>query len=184
MLERTYIIPLRKEWLKAPAYKRAKRAVTAVRDFLARHMKSEDVRILPDLNMAVWADGIRSPPPRIKVRTVRDDNGTVWGQLFGKKIPAVDKEEKPAKKAIKAVKKEIEAEKTAKAAETSEAETPEKPASPEEKHKEKPVPNTPAKTEKAATKPAKKTTAESKETQKKSESKPKTPKATKPTTQG
>ena len=38
VLERTYNVPLRKEWLKVPKYKRAKKAVTALRQFLVKHM--------------------------------------------------------------------------------------------------------------------------------------------------
>lgn len=156
MLERTYTIPLRKEWLKAPAYKRAKRAISAVRKFLARHMKSEDVRILPELNMAVWADGIRSPPARVKVRTVKDDEGTVWGQVFGKKIPAVDKEEKPpVKNAAKVAKQAPPKEKESKPEEKVEQapekpkKSPEKPAE-QAKTTEKPVKKTAKKTTKKA----------------------------------
>ena len=55
-LERTYTIPLRREWLKAPRYKRAKRAIAAVRTFLERHMKSEDIRIGTHLNLEIWKD--------------------------------------------------------------------------------------------------------------------------------
>src|SRR4030042_4634154 len=101
MLERTYVIPLRKAWLKAPRYKRAKRAVRAAREFLAKHMKAEDVRILPELNMEIWKDGIKSPPGKVKVLTIKDDKGTVWGQLFGKKIELEKPEEKKGKKAEK-----------------------------------------------------------------------------------
>ena len=32
-LERTYTIPLRREWLRVPRYKRAKRAIHAVQNF-------------------------------------------------------------------------------------------------------------------------------------------------------
>ena len=44
-LERTYNVPLRKEFLKVPKYKRAKKAVKALKQFLAKHMKSDNVKI-------------------------------------------------------------------------------------------------------------------------------------------
>ena len=53
-LERTYTIPLRREFQKAPKYKRAKKAVTAVREFMQKHMKTENVLIGPKLNIKLW----------------------------------------------------------------------------------------------------------------------------------
>ncbi len=72
--ERTYIIPLRKEFLKAPKYKRTKRAVSAVRSFVKRHMKAEDVKIGEKLNLEIWKHGGKNPPSRIKVHTIKEDN--------------------------------------------------------------------------------------------------------------
>ena len=45
ILERTYNVPLRKEFLKVPKYKRAKKAVTALKQFLVKHMKSDNIKI-------------------------------------------------------------------------------------------------------------------------------------------
>lgn len=84
-LERTYIIPLRKEWLKAPKYKRAKKAMTAVKEFLAKHMKSDNVKIGTNLNMKLWERGIKSPPHKLKVSVIKEDDGTVKAELFGLK---------------------------------------------------------------------------------------------------
>ena len=42
VLEREYIVPLRREWLKVAKFKRANRAVKALKKFLARHMKVYD----------------------------------------------------------------------------------------------------------------------------------------------
>ena len=72
--ERTYIIPLRKEFLKAPKYKRTKRAVSAVRSFVKRHMKAEDVKIGEKLNLEIWKHGGKNPPSKIKVHTIKEDN--------------------------------------------------------------------------------------------------------------
>jgi len=86
VLERTYTIPLRKEYMKAPKYKRAKKAVNAVKAFLVRHMKSEDVRLGRHLNLEIWKHGIKNPPPRIKITTQKDDKGVVRAELYGKPI--------------------------------------------------------------------------------------------------
>lgn len=73
-LERIYNIPLRKEWLKAPKYRRAKKAISAIRKFLARHMRTEEEKIKVGkwLNMNIWEHGIKYPPHHIKIRAVKD----------------------------------------------------------------------------------------------------------------
>ena len=85
-LERTYNIPLRREWLKVPKYKRAKKAVAAIRKFLKRHMKAKsekDVKVGKYLNLQVWEHGIRNPPHHVKVNVVKDDKGVVTAELVG-----------------------------------------------------------------------------------------------------
>jgi len=90
-VERTYIIPLRKEWLKSPRYRRAKKAVTAVKDFLIKHMKSDDIRLGKHLNEELWKHGIKNPPCKIKVNVLKDDKNVVRAELFGKKIDLGEK---------------------------------------------------------------------------------------------
>ena len=84
-LERTYTIPLRREWLRVPRYKRAKRAIHAVQNFLKRHMKAEldNVKLGNSINLEIWKHGIRNPPSRIKINTKKDDKGVVFAELFG-----------------------------------------------------------------------------------------------------
>ncbi|MBW2965160.1 50S ribosomal protein L31e [Candidatus Woesearchaeota archaeon] len=97
-LERTYTIPLRKEWLKTPRYKRAKKAITAVREFVTKHMKSETVLIGPKLNLKVWEHGIKNPPCRIKVTCWKDEKENVTRvELFGFKFEKKEKKEKEKK---------------------------------------------------------------------------------------
>ena len=93
VLERTYIIPLRREWRKSPRYRRAKKAVTAVKVFLIKHMKSDDIKIGKYLNELIWKHGIKNPPCRIKVNVQKDDQNTVRAELFGKKIDTGEKQE-------------------------------------------------------------------------------------------
>jgi len=105
-IERTYVVPLRRGFLKSPRYKRAKKAVNTLRAFLVRHMKSEDVRILSELNVAIWHHGIKNPPSRVKINVKKDDKGVVTAQLFG--VPFEKVEVKKEKKAP--VKKEAKTE--------------------------------------------------------------------------
>lgn len=85
--ERTYIIPLRREWLKSVKYKRAKKAVRAIKEFLTRHMKTDvaNVKLGTHLNIELWKHGIKNPPSRIKVNVTKDDKGMVRAELFGVK---------------------------------------------------------------------------------------------------
>jgi len=84
-IERVYNVPLRKEWLKVPKYKRAKKAVAALREFLQKHMKSENVKLGPELNKIVWVHGIKNPPHHVKVTVIKQDDGRVDAELFGYK---------------------------------------------------------------------------------------------------
>jgi len=83
-LERQYIIPLRKEWLKAPRFRRAKKGVKAVREFICQHFRVEmkDVKVGRWLNEEIWARGIKNPPHKVKVKAVKDDKNIVRVELF------------------------------------------------------------------------------------------------------
>tara|TARA_Y100000310_G_scaffold324806_1_gene387156 strand:+ start:186 stop:749 length:564 start_codon:yes stop_codon:yes gene_type:complete len=76
-IEREYTIPLRHKWKKVPRYKRANKAIRAIKEFLARHMKVRDrdlkkIKIDKYLNEEVWFRGIRKPPAKIKVKAIKE----------------------------------------------------------------------------------------------------------------
>jgi large subunit ribosomal protein L31e len=79
--ERKYTINLFKEGVGSkPRNRRAKKAVTVVKEFIERHMKAEgkeSIYIHPDLNEKLWERGIRKPPRKIKVRTTKSKDGIV-----------------------------------------------------------------------------------------------------------
>lgn len=102
-LKRVYNIPLRKEWLKTPKYKRAKKAVTAVKEFLVKHMKSENIKLGQHLNKKVWARGIKNPPHHVEVNVTKDAEGVVKAELVGFEF-----DEKPVEKVTKKVNKKDE----------------------------------------------------------------------------
>jgi large subunit ribosomal protein L31e len=79
--ERVYVIPLRSATQKAKRKKRTPRAVKTVREFLKRHMKSENVKIGEDLNRKLWERGIERTLPRIRVKAVKQDDGSVEASL-------------------------------------------------------------------------------------------------------
>jgi len=86
VLERIYIIPLRRQWLKVPQYRRATKAVKAIKEFLVRHMKIYDrdldkIKIDVILNNEIRFKGMRKPPLKIKVKAVKYDNEIVRAEL-------------------------------------------------------------------------------------------------------
>jgi large subunit ribosomal protein L31e len=86
--ERIYTIPLRRVWI-SPRKKRAPRAVRVVESFIQRHMKvetgtkadeeEEEARLIisNEVNEKLWSRGIEKPPRNIRVRAVKDKEGTV-----------------------------------------------------------------------------------------------------------
>lgn len=93
-LERMYNIPLRKEYMKAPRWNRSKKAIIALKQFLAKHMKAEEVKLSKELNELVWKHGIKNPPHHVKVKAVKDDKGVVKAELMGAEKPASKKKGK------------------------------------------------------------------------------------------
>ena len=141
-LERQYNVPLRREWLRVQKFRRAKRAVTALRNFLIRHMKSKNVKLGPHVNEAIWARGIRSPPHHVSVNVTKDETGLVIAELVGKPMPGSEKKETPKNKAGKEAKAAKPATETPKAAPKAEVAKPETPKAKTEAPKV--APKTPA----------------------------------------
>ncbi len=93
-LERVYNVPLRKEYQKSPRWRRTKKATIALREFLQKHMKSENVKISREVNEKLWQHGIRNPPHHIKVNVTKDKEGVVRAELFGSAEKKKEKEQK------------------------------------------------------------------------------------------
>lgn len=75
-LERIYTIPLR-EVKSSPRNHQADRAIRAVKRYLSKHMKSEDIWIDASVNEAIWARGMYTIPSKIRVRARKFDDGVV-----------------------------------------------------------------------------------------------------------
>ena len=76
-LIREYIIPLRRVWLRVPEYKRAGKAVKAIKQFIAKHMKVAErdldkVKLDVYFNNEIWFRGRTNPPAKVKVRAVKE----------------------------------------------------------------------------------------------------------------
>ena len=71
--ERIYTIPLRAV-KKAPRWKRSNRAITLIREFLARHTKAEYIVLDNTINEKVWARGSQKPPSKIRVKVTEEED--------------------------------------------------------------------------------------------------------------
>merc|ERR1711890_103969 len=71
---REYTINLHKRLHSSTFKKRAPRAIRAIRKFATTMMGTEDVRVHPQLNKAVWGKGVKNVPHRIRVRCERRRN--------------------------------------------------------------------------------------------------------------
>lgn len=97
-IEKSYIVPLRKGFINTPKYKKTKKAMTTLKNFIKKHMKSDDIRIGPKLNNKLWQHGIKNPPHKIEVTAVKDEKGIVKVELVGHKYTAMTKAEKEESK--------------------------------------------------------------------------------------
>jgi large subunit ribosomal protein L31e len=75
-MERIYTIPLR-DVKNVPRTKRSPRAIRYVRDFIQKHMKSEEIVIDASVNEKIWERGIQKIPSKIKVKATKEDDGSV-----------------------------------------------------------------------------------------------------------
>lgn len=96
--ERTYVIPLRRECLKKPKYQRTKRAVSTVKNFIIKHMKVKEVKIGKHLNEKLWERGKKSPPPKIKIKTIIEEE---YARVELPEFPFEKKKEPEKKEGLK-----------------------------------------------------------------------------------
>ena len=108
VLERVYNVPLRREFLKVANWRRTEKAVKALRQFIAKHMKSDNIILGRYVNKELWKNGIKNPPHHVKISAKKDDKGKVVVELA--ELPAKAKRElkkqETSKKEKEKVKKE------------------------------------------------------------------------------
>lgn len=86
ILEREYVVPLRRKFMNTPQYKRTPKAIKALKEFLAKHMKTEGrdtkkIKIDKYLNLEMWHRGIRKPLAKVKVKARKFESGIVRVEL-------------------------------------------------------------------------------------------------------
>jgi|TARA_Y100000310_G_scaffold181354_1_gene181281 ribosomal protein L31E len=109
VLERMYNIPLRREFQKVAKWRRTEKAVSSLRSFISKHMKSDNVVLSKYVNQSLWKNGIKNPPHHLKVNASKDEKGKVIVELA--ELPAKAKRELEEQKKIDKKKEEKEAEK-------------------------------------------------------------------------
>jgi len=90
--EMMYTVPLKYAWC-GPHNDRTRKAVTILKKFLIKHMKSENVHLTEELNEELWKHGMKNPPRRIKIRAVLLSTGEIWATLPESKFPFEKKKE-------------------------------------------------------------------------------------------
>ncbi len=81
-IERIYTIPLT-DARKVLRWKRAESAARKVREFLAKHLKTDlkEVKIDMTVNEKLWERGSMKPPLKVRVRAVKFEAGGVQAEL-------------------------------------------------------------------------------------------------------
>lgn len=130
MIERTYNVPLRSGFRNTAKYKKTKKAITTLKEFLSRHMKSDKILIGKNLNQYLWKNGIKNPPHHVKITAIKEDDGTVKAELLGFKYEHMTKAEREA---VKEKKKEKSTEEIKEDTKTKKEETTKE----EKKHEHK-----------------------------------------------
>jgi len=102
--EKIFNIPLR-DAFERPRTRRAKIATDIVRNFLVRHMKSENIKIGNSINQEIWKRGIQKPPRKIRIHALKEED-VVYAELLGVEIKTPSKEELKKKEEKKKEKKE------------------------------------------------------------------------------
>lgn len=115
ILEREYIVPLSRDFLKVPEFRRTPKAIKALVKFVARHMQVRDddrkIKIDTYLNEELWMHSIRKPPRKVKIKCTKYESGIVKVELA--EVPEYvkirkDKAERSKNKVVKKEKEVVE----------------------------------------------------------------------------
>ncbi len=81
-VEQIYTVPLR-HVKRVPRWRRAQRAISELKSYLAKRMKAplDQIKIDNVLNEIIWERGNEKPPSRIRVKAVKSDDGSVKAEF-------------------------------------------------------------------------------------------------------
>lgn len=109
-MERIYNIPLRRDWLKSPKWRRSKKAISVIQIYLKKHTKITNIKLSKWINELVWARGGKNPPCKISIKVEIDkDKNLAKAELV--ELPAAAKRLAETKKKVEEKAKKVEAKK-------------------------------------------------------------------------
>lgn len=89
--EKVFNIPLRVAFDKQ-RNRRASNAIKIIREFLIRHMKTEEVKIGNSINISLWENGIQNPPRKVRIHAIKEGE-VVYAELLNVEIKTTSKED-------------------------------------------------------------------------------------------
>jgi large subunit ribosomal protein L31e len=115
MTEKIFTINLRKLTLKAPKWEKSKKSVALIRNFLKRHMKTDEIKLDKSITEEIWKRGSQRPPAKIRIKAYETEEGekeekrkVVKAELLGVIHEEVkEKKEEIEKKVEEKVEKEL-----------------------------------------------------------------------------
>ena len=75
MVERIYTINLRRLTTKAAKWEKSKKSVAIIKDFLKRHMKTEEIKLDKSITEEIWKRGNQKPPRKIRIKVTETEEG-------------------------------------------------------------------------------------------------------------
>ena len=124
-LKREYVVPLRRKSLTAPKWRRSKKAIVVLKDYMRKHMKCEDIIVCSELNEHIWARGSKNPPGKVEVIALKTQLGNDEKVLVNLKSAGVDSQKELYNTAVAPVAQEAPAKDAVVDTEVKEAESSE-----------------------------------------------------------
>ncbi len=72
MVERIYNIPLRRDVVMSPKWRRSKKAINVIQAYLLKHTKVSNIKLSRWINEFVWEKGGKNPPAKITLKVSID----------------------------------------------------------------------------------------------------------------
>ena len=91
-LKREYVVPLRRKTKFAPKWRRSKKAVSVLNEFIKKHMKTDSVVICKELNEKIWGNGIKNPPGKVSVIAIKTNINGVEKTIVNLQEVGIDKQ--------------------------------------------------------------------------------------------
>ncbi|MCA9459517.1 MAG: 60S ribosomal protein L31 [Nanoarchaeota archaeon] len=91
-LKREYVVPLRRKTKLAPKWRRSKKAVSVLNEFIKKHMKTDNVVICKELNEKIWGNGIKNPPGKVSVIALKTNINGIEKTIVNLQEIGIDKQ--------------------------------------------------------------------------------------------